>query len=54
MEVKIHMKTGRIITLTVIKRTDKYILGDDKYEKPVLVQLKDIHSMLPVETKGWQ
>jgi len=48
---KIHLKNGRIITLTVHKETDVNILGSDKYNVPTIVAIKDIESMLPVETR---
>jgi len=46
--VKIRTKKGRIITLSIIKRTDKHILGDDKFGKPTIVAVKDIDEMLPI------
>jgi len=49
--VKIHTKKGRIFTLTVIKRTDTHILGDDKFGKAVIIPIDDIDSMFPVETR---
>ena len=52
MKAKIHMKTGRIITLAVIKRTETHILGTDKFDEDVIIPIVDIYSMLPVEIKG--
>ena len=52
MEIlKIHTKKGRIYTITVLKRTDTHILGDDKFGSPVIIPIDDIDSMFPVETR---
>jgi len=49
--VKIHTKKGRIITLTVLKRTETHILGDDKFGKATIIPINEIDSMFPVETR---
>ena len=43
------MKKGKIITLSILKRTETHILGDDKYGKAIIVPIEDIYSMFPVE-----
>jgi len=45
--VKIRTKKGRIITLTIIQRSNEHLLGDDKYGKPTIIAYKDIDEMLP-------
>ena len=48
---KIRTKKGRIITLTVIQRTNTHILGNDKFNEAVIIPIKDIDSMLPFHEK---
>lgn len=47
-KVKITTVKGRIITLTVSSRTNKSIMGTDKYGKLTIVSLEEIKSMYPV------
>lgn len=52
MEIlKIHTKKGRIITLSVIKKTDTHLLGDDKYGQSVIIPIDDIDSMFPLQPR---
>ena len=46
--VKIRTKKGRIITLTISKKTDTQYIGTDKYNSETIVSIKDIDSMFPV------
>ena len=46
--VKIRTKKGRIITLTVSKKTDTHYRGTDKFGKFTIIPIDDIDSMLPV------
>jgi sporulation protein YlmC with PRC-barrel domain len=46
--VKIHTKKGRIITLSIIKRTDTHLLGNDKFDMPVIIPIDEIDSMFPL------
>ena len=50
-KVKIKTLNGRIITLTVHKRTDTHILGSDLFDKAVIIPITDIHSMFPLVTR---
>lgn len=45
--VKIRTKEGRIITLTISKRTDTHITGIDKFNQPVILPLIEIDKMMP-------
>ena len=46
--VKIRTKKGRIITLTISQRTDTQVIGTDKFNKPVILDINEIASMLPI------
>jgi len=50
-KVKIRTKKGRIITLTISKKTDTHYIGTDKFNKPVIIPIEDIDSMFPVVQK---
>jgi len=53
--VKIRTHKGRIITLTISKRTDTQIIGSDKYNQPVILDITEIASMLPItEVKKYE
>ena len=47
--VKIRTNNGRIITLTIFKRTSTHYLGLDKFNKQVIIPIKDIDSLIPIE-----
>ena len=47
--VKIRTMKGRIITLKIIKRTDTHLLGDDKFNQPVIIPISEIDSMYSME-----
>lgn len=46
--VKIRTKKGRIITLSVISKTDTHISGYDKFRQDVIIPINCIDSMLPI------
>ena len=48
--LKIRNKKGRIITLTVHKKTATHYVGVDKFGKEEVVNKSDIDSMFIVET----
>lgn len=45
--VRIRTIKGRIITLTISKRTETHLTGKDKYGDRVKIPLDDIDLMLP-------
>ncbi len=49
--VKIKTHKGRIITLTISKKTETHYIGVDKFGKATIVPIEDIYSMFPV-TEG--
>lgn len=46
--VKIRTIKGRIITLSIIKKTPTHILGDDKFNESVIIPINEIDSMIPI------
>lgn len=47
-KAKIKTKKGRIITLTIIERTETHISGDDLFGMFTKIKIKDIDSLLPI------
>lgn len=47
--VKIRTRKGRIITLTISKKTLEHIYGTDKYGKETILPIGDIDLMLPIK-----
>ena len=45
--VKIRMKSGRIVTLTITASTSTHIVGSDKFGVPTVLPLSEIDKMLP-------
>lgn len=45
--VKIRTLKGKIITLTISKRTDTHLTGIDKFGANVIIPIEEIDSMLP-------
>lgn len=50
--VKIKTNKGRIITLTIEKRTNKNISGIDKFGEFLIIPYDEIYKLTPIETKG--
>ncbi len=46
--VKVRTKKGRIITLTISKKTPTHYHGSDKFGELVIISIKEIESLLPV------
>lgn len=44
---KITLKNGMKYTVKVSKQTESQIIGTDKYNKPIILAVSDIRSMLP-------
>lgn len=50
--VKIRTKKGRIITLTVLEKTDTHYRGTDKFGEDVILPITDIEVLLPIGAGG--
>ena len=50
--VKIRTFKGRIVTLTIHKKTATHYYGKDKYEDDVIIPIEDIDSLIPIHTSG--
>ena len=47
--VKIRTKKGKILTLTIISKSDTHYFGQDKFGVDVILPINDIDSMLPCD-----
>ena len=46
--VKIRMKNGRIVTLTVTASSNTHVVGSDKFGVPTVIPIDEIDEMLPI------
>lgn len=49
--VKITLYSGRILTVEISKQTENQIIGTDKFDKPVIISISDIKTMIPMEDR---